>query len=170
MDSRTLFALIILFLPLASFVFQIFFGKKVGPKGVWISVAAIGVTFVLAISMLFTTVTSGITSDYFPVVQWFTVGEFSLDLGFQLDNLALAMLVIVQLIAFLVHLYSVEYMRGDIRYTRYFGFLGIFTFSMNGIVLSQNLIMMYLFWELVGLSSYLLIGHWFEKEYADFAS
>ena len=170
MDSRTLFALIILLLPLASFVFQIFFGRRFGPKGAWVSVAAIGVTLVLASSMLFTTVTSGITSAYFPVVQWFSVGEFSLDLGFQLDNLALTMLVIVQIIAFLVHLYSIEYMRGDIRYTRYFGFLGIFTFSMNGIVLSQNLIMMYLFWELVGLSSYLLIGHWFEKESAANAS
>ena len=62
--------------------------------------------------------------------------------------------------------YSTEYLKGDPRYTRYFGYLGLFTFSMNGIVLADNLIMMYVFWELVGLSSYLLIGFWFEKHSA----
>ena len=73
------------------------------------------------------------------------------------DNITIIMLIVVSLISFLVHLYSSEYMKGDIRYSRYYAFLGIFTFSMNGIVLSDSLIMMYIFWELVGLSSYLLI-------------
>jgi NADH-quinone oxidoreductase subunit L len=80
------------------------------------------------------------------------------------------MLLVVALISFLVHLYSVEYMKGDPRYSRYFAFLGVFTFSMNGIVLADSLVMMYIFWELVGLSSYLLIGFWFEKESAANAS
>ncbi len=66
----------------------------------------------------------------------------------------------------LVHIFSVEYMRGDIRYNRYFAYLGIFTFSMSGIVLTHNILMMYIFWELVGLSSYLLIGFWYEKKSA----
>ena len=74
------------------------------------------------------------------------------------------MLMVVSLIGFLVHLYSTEYMKGDPRYSRYFAFLGIFIFSMNGIVLADSLIMMYIFWELVGLSSFLLIGFWFEKD------
>ena len=80
------------------------------------------------------------------------------------------MLMVVSLISFLVHLYSTAYMEGDPRYSRYFAFLGLFTFSMNGIVLSNSLVMMYLFWELVGLSSYLLIGFWFEKDSAANAS
>jgi NADH-quinone oxidoreductase subunit L len=80
------------------------------------------------------------------------------------------MLVVVALISSLVHLYSTAYMAGDVRYSRYFGFLGIFTFSMNGIVLANSLFMIYIFWELVGLSSYLLIGHWWEKDSAANAS
>ena len=103
-------------------------------------------------------------------IQWFTTGEFSVDLGFLINNVAAIMLLVVALISFLVHLYSVEYMKGDPRYSRYFAFLGVFTFSMNGIVLADSLVMMYIFWELVGLSSYLLIGFWFEKESAANAS
>ena len=169
MDVRTQFALIILFLPLASFVLQIFFGRRIGPRGVWISVAASFVTLILAASMLFTVVL-GTPMNHYPEVAWFSVGDFSLTLGFQLDNIAVVLLVVVALISSLVHLYSVAYMKGDVRYTRYFGYLGIFTFSMNGIVLAHSLFMMYMFWELVGLSSYLLIGHWFEKESAANAS
>ncbi|MFC1618999.1 NADH-quinone oxidoreductase subunit L [Candidatus Neomarinimicrobiota bacterium] len=165
MDPRTMYALIILFLPLASFVLQIFFGKRIGPRGVWISVASLFITLILAFSMLFTTVL-GTPIHHYPEVEWFSLGSFSLTLGFQLDNLAVAMLTVVAIISSLVHLFSVEYMRGDIRYTRYFGYLGLFTFSMNGIVLAHSLVMMYIFWELVGLSSYLLIGHWFEKDSA----
>ena len=169
MDIRGQFALLILFLPLASFILQIFFGKRLGPRAVWISVASAFITLILAGSMLLT-IALGTPMAYFPEVEWFNLGEFGLTVGFQLDNLAVAMLVIVALISTLVHLYSVEYMRGDIRYNRYFGYLGLFTFSMNGIVLAHSLIMMYMFWELVGLSSYLLIGHWFEKESAANAS
>ena len=80
------------------------------------------------------------------------------------------MLFVVNLISMLVHLFSIAYMKGDKRYTRYFAYLGIFTFSMLGIVLTDNLLMMYIFWELVGLSSYLLIGFWYEKKSASDAS
>ncbi|MEE9464350.1 MAG: NADH-quinone oxidoreductase subunit L [Candidatus Neomarinimicrobiota bacterium] len=165
MHTLTLYALIILFLPLASFVLQIFFGRLLGPRGVWISVGAVAVTLMLAFSMFFTTVL-GSPMEHYPEVTWFSVGDFTLTLGFQLDNIAVVMLVVVAVISGLVHLFSVEYMRGDIRYTRYFGYLGLFTFSMNGIVLAHSLVMMYVFWELVGLSSYLLISHWFEKDTA----
>ncbi len=165
MDSRTLFALIILFLPLASCVLQVFFGRRLGPRWVWISVSAEFVTLILALSML-ATVILGTPMEHYPEVQWFSVGSFTLTLGFQLDNLAVVMLVVVAIISSLAHFYSVEYMRGDVRYTRYFGYLGLFTFSMNGIVLAHSLVMMYVFWELVGLSSYLLISHWFERETA----
>ena len=80
------------------------------------------------------------------------------------------MLVTVYIISFVVHVFSIDYMKGDKRYNRYFAYLGIFTFSMNGIVLTHNFLMMYIFWELVGLSSYLLIGFWFEKKSASDAA
>ena len=169
MHALTINALLILFLPLASFVLQIFFGRFLGPKGVWISVASVAATLVLALSMFFT-IATGTTIAHFPEVQWFSLGEFTVRLGFQIDHLAIVLLVVVGIISTLVHIYSTAYMKGDVRFTRYFGYLGIFTFSMNGIVLANSLIMMYIFWELVGLSSYLLIGHWFEKDSAANAS
>ncbi len=165
MDPRTQYALAILLLPLASFVLQIFFGRRLGPRGVWISVMAVFATLILAFSMLLT-VALGTPMEHHPEVMWFSLGDFYVTLGLQLDNLTVVMLTVVALISATVHLYSVAYMRGDVRYTRYFGYLGLFTFSMNGIVVAHSLIMMYMFWELVGLSSYLLIGHWFEKDAA----
>ena len=80
------------------------------------------------------------------------------------------MLLVVALISTCTHIFSTQYLKGDIRYSRYFAYLGLFTFSMNGIVLANNLMSMYMFWELVGVSSYLLIGHWFEKDSAANAS
>ena len=80
------------------------------------------------------------------------------------------MLLVVSLISSMTHIFSLEYMKGDVRYNRYYAYLGFFTFSMNGIVLANNLMSLYIFWELVGVSSYLLIGHWFEKHSAADAS
>ena len=74
------------------------------------------------------------------------------------------MLIVVNAISAFVHLYSVKYMEGDTKYGRYFAYLGLFTFSMLGLVLTNNVLLMYVFWELVGVSSYLLIGFWYEKK------
>jgi NADH-quinone oxidoreductase subunit L len=82
------------------------------------------------------------------------------------DNLTAVMLVVVGLVSFLVHVYSLGYMKGEVRYGRFFAYLGIFSFSMLGLVLSGNLLFLFLFWELVGFSSYLLIGFYFEKDSA----
>ncbi len=166
MTPKLIFALAILFLPLLSFAFQIFFGSRIGRKAHWVSIIALGLTLSLALSFF---ANIFITPGYALLdvnTVWFTTGNFSVELGFFIDNIAAVMLVVVSTISFLVHIYSTEYMRGDSRYTRYFGYLGLFTFSMNGIVLANNLIMMYVFWELVGISSYLLIGFWFEKQSA----
>jgi NADH-quinone oxidoreductase subunit L len=98
------------------------------------------------------------------------MGEFKIRLGFLVDNITIIMLLVVALISTCTHIFSTQYLKGDIRYSRYFAYLGLFTFSMNGIVLANNLMSMYMFWELVGVSSYLLIGHWFEKDSAANAS
>jgi NADH-quinone oxidoreductase subunit L len=97
---------------------------------------------------------------------WITLGSTSIKLGMLLDNLSVIMIFTVTLISLLVHIYSVAYMKGDTRYSRYFAYLGLFTFSMTGIVFTHNFLMMYIFWELVGVSSYLLIGFWYEKKSA----
>jgi NADH-quinone oxidoreductase subunit L len=93
-----------------------------------------------------------------------------IEIGFMIDNIAAIMLVAVSIVSALIHLFSIGYMHGDVRYGRYFAYLGLFTFSMFGIVLTNNFLLMYMSWELVGLSSYLLIGHWFEKKSASDAA
>ena len=150
-----------LFLPILSFITLIFFGKKLKNRSHLIALPLIGLTLINSISLLI----NSLSDKYFHVsnsFEWFNTGMFVVNLGYEVDNITVIMLVVVSLISFLVHLYSTEYMKDDKRYSRYFAFLGIFTFSMNGIVLSDSLIMMYIFWELVGLSSFLLIGFWFE--------
>ena len=165
-------ALLILFLPLLSFVLQIFFGRRYeDKKGEWVSVGLVFTTLIMALVMLGLMLSKSDPGFSLEVQQsWLDLGVFKIDLGIFIDNITVIMLVVVALISSLVHLYSTAYMAGDVRYSRYFGFLGIFTFSMNGIVLANSLFMIYIFWELVGLSSYLLIGHWWEKDSAANAS
>jgi len=171
MDNSTIFALLILFLPLVAFLYQLFFGKSLGAQTHFVSLAIIGIMLALSLNFFFQIFDHHLTGPILDVSGlWFSTGAFSLELGIYIDKLTVIMLMVVSLISFLVHLYSTSYMEGDIRYSRYFAFLGLFTFSMNGIVLSNSLVMMYLFWELVGLSSYLLIGFWFEKDSAANAS
>src|SRR5438128_617417 len=87
-------------------------------------------------------------------------------LGLVLDDLTRTMLVLVTAIGALIHIYSLGYMKEDAGKSRYFAALSFFMFSMLGVVLSNNFVMMFIFWELVGFSSYLLIGHWFERDAA----
>lgn len=98
---------------------------------------------------------------------WIDLGtHFRVDIGFTLDELARGMMLVVTSIGFLVHLFSLAYMKDDSGKSRYFAGLSLFMFSMTGIVLADNFVMMFVFWELVGVSSYILIGHWFEKSSA----
>jgi NADH-quinone oxidoreductase subunit L len=129
-----------------------------------IAVAAIGASFVLALLALDVALSS--TTAGAPVVvnvPWFSVGPTTLSLGAIFDPLAATMLVIVTFVSLLVQIYSHGYMAGDPGYSRYFAFMCLFTFSMLGIVLAPNFLQMYVFWELVGLSSYLLIGFWWNR-------
>ena len=153
--------LLFLLLPISSFIILIFFGKRLKEKSSYIGLTLIGLMLINAVLFL---IESPFKYAIKNSVNWFDTGSFSINLGYYVDNITAIMLVVVSLISFLVHLYSTEYMKGDPKYSRYFAFLGIFTFSMNGIVLADSLVMMYIFWELVGLSSFLLIGFWFEKE------
>ena len=158
-------SLLILFLPLLSFIGQLTIAKKLKNKAHFLSLSIIGFTLILAIYIFYNIIVGHFIYEN-EFVKWFTTGAFTISLGIHIDSVTSIMLCVVALISFLVHLYSTEYMKGDKRYNRYFAFLGLFTFSMNGIVLSDSLFMMYLFWELVGLSSFLLIGFWFEKDSA----
>jgi NADH-quinone oxidoreductase subunit L len=168
-------AIVILFLPLIGFTVALFFAKKV-KKVYLVEIVLIIATFLLSVFLLYSKLVyypnNNITSEF----QWINLGtgpimgKVTVDLGMFLDNVTVIMMFAVALISMLVHIFSIGYMEGDKRYNRYFAYLGIFTFSMSGIVLTHNVLMMYIFWELVGLSSYLLIGFWYEKKSASDAA
>ena len=174
MHSLIQLSIVVLLLPLLSFVILIFFNRRLPRRGDFIGVGILGSAFAISAYIFW----SVIVQTYDPAfkIAWdFTwidlgnvpgIGPLTIKMGIVIDNLTAIMLAMVTLISLLVHLYSTGYMAGDKNYGRYFAFLGIFTFSMLGIVLSDNLFSIYIFWELVGLSSYLLIGFFFEKESA----
>jgi NADH-quinone oxidoreductase subunit L len=97
---------------------------------------------------------------------WFTIGNTEVMAGILLNNLSVLLLLLVSLIALPVHIYSTAYMKHDDRYSRYFTYLSFFCFSMLGLVVVDSLVLFYAFWELVGFSSYLLIGFWFTRDKA----
>ncbi len=167
-DTVAALALVILFLPLASFTVQIFSWKRLPRQGDWLPTSTMAVCLALAVALF-----ANMQAAHDPAFRvaasttWFRVaGVPAISMGLVVDNLTCVMLLVVTLVSFLVHLFSTGYMHGDPRYGRYFAFLSLFSFSMLGIVLSDNLMALYIFWELVGLSSYLLIGFWFEKDSA----
>jgi len=167
-DNAILYsALAILGLPLLSYVLTFFFGKKLPRQGDWIGVGFMGVAELLAIRIFIAFWQIGDPSFRIEgAFTWIDLGGFKLDAGILVDGMTAVMLMVVCTISFLVHLYSTGYMHGDRRYERFFAFLGFFTFSMLGIVLANNLFFLYVFWELVGLASYLLIGFFFHKHSA----
>jgi NADH-quinone oxidoreductase subunit L len=106
------------------------------------------------------------SSAQFPIqstVEWAVVGNFKISLGFVADNLTAIMLIVVSGVSLVVQIYSQGYMKGDSGYHRYFAFMSLFTMSMLGLVMASNLLLVYVFWEGVGLGSYLLIGFWFHR-------
>src|SRR4030067_105321 len=170
MDLITL-SVIILFIPLLGFVITLFIGMKY-KWAFLIENVLIVLGFILSVVLLYTKLSGYLDTDIVSEINWIDFGvilffgEIVVKLGIKLDNIAVIMNFTVFLISMVVHLFSIDYMKGDLRYNRYFAYLGLFTFSMTGIVLTNNVLMMYIFWELVGLSSYLLIGFWFEKKSA----
>jgi len=164
-------SVIILFLPLLGFIVTLLLGKKI-PKIFFFEVFLLLAGLVLSAILLIGKLTSFADTSIIAEFKWIdmgnvpVIGSIKIYLGMLIDDISALMIVVVFIISFLVHFFSVDYMKGDIRYNRYFAYLGLFTFSMSGIVLTHNILMMYIFWELVGISSYLLIGFWYEKKSA----
>ena len=155
------YLLLIPFLPLASFVFTLFFGKRLGVRCHWVPIATVLTSFVCAL-MAFNDVRHGHTVNQ-DLYTWISSGSFKASVGFLLDELTAVMLIVVTSISSLVHIYSVGYMKGEDGYYRFFSYLSLFTFSMLMLVLGNNFLQLFFGWEAVGLSSYLLIGFYYEK-------
>lgn len=162
--------LTILLLPLLAFILLIFFGKRLPRQGDWLAAGLMTLTLLLSLFLLLFKLNAYPGESISSSFDWVVVGSHTIDFGIMIDNLAAVMLVVVTLVSTLVHYFSMGYMNDDVRYSRYFAYLGLFSFSMLGIVLTNNILLMYVFWELVGISSYLLIGHWYEKKSASNAA
>jgi NADH-quinone oxidoreductase subunit L len=153
---------IILFLPLLAAAVITLFTQKNRNVSAGLSIGAVVISF--ALSALFVKVNGFAPAQKEIALNWLSIGDaFQVDIGFRLDPLSLGMILMVTGVAALIHIYSVGYMHGDPGFSRFFACLSLFTFSMLGIVLSNNFLQTFIFWELVGVSSYLLIGFWYEK-------
>jgi NADH-quinone oxidoreductase subunit L len=133
----------------------------------WIAFLALFVSFLFAIAILFQFIGDPALQSHgynpAPLYQWFSFGPLKYPIQFRVDTLTAVMLVVVTTVSMLVHLYSMGYMQGDPGYSRFFIELGIFTLSMLILVLAANFLVIFIGWELVGLSSYLLIGFWYDR-------
>jgi len=159
-------------IPLAAYVLQIFLGKRLPGKGDWLPTAGMFVVMCITVRMLFVALGAAGHGPFFhesvreggPVFGWFYQAaekdpSLNLVAGILYDGLGAAMLAVVGVVSFFVHLFSIGYMKGDRRYHIFFANISLFTFAMLGLVLSDNLLFLFIFWELMGLMSYLLIGH-----------
>ncbi len=158
-------ALLVLLLPLASAALIALFLRRQGAWAAWISTGTAGAIAVLSLQLIF-----GGERDFSASWDWLRFGDFVVRIGFKFDDLAALMLFVVSFVGFLIHVFSLGYMHDDPARARFFGGLSIFMFSMLGIVLASNLFMIFIFWELVGFSSWLLINHYHEKPSAADAS
>ncbi|HEY8496716.1 MAG TPA: NADH-quinone oxidoreductase subunit L [Limnochordales bacterium] len=147
-------------LPLAAAFFIALFGHRTTGQGDRVGIGAISIAFLLSVGVLLDVIGGARLAQSF---EWAVHGDLVLRLGYQVDPLAAVMLVVVTLVSMMVHIFSVGYMEGDARYKRYYGVLSLFTASMLGLVIADNLLFLFVFWELMGLCSYLLIGHYFEE-------
>ncbi len=178
MTQETLVSIsvIILLLPLFGFITTIFFGRRMPRQGDLWETGILFTALLLSLVVLFVKLIAFPQDTIEFSFHWIDfgdapfIGPLKVDLGVVIDNLSAIMLAVVCIVSAFVHLFSIGYMRGDVRYSRYFSFLGLFTFSMLAIVLTNNFFAMYVGWELVGLCSYLLIGHWYEKQSASDAA
>ena len=153
-------AWVVVVLPLISAALILFFGKRTPGKGAVYGIVAVGAAFLFSIGVLWHFVEGG--GPFEGSIDWFTIGPLHLELGILVDGLTGIMLVVVTSISLCVHIYSLGYMHGDERFTWFYVVLSLFTAAMLTVVVSNNVIQLLVGWEIMGVCSYLLIGHWWE--------
>ncbi|RDU37511.1 NADH-quinone oxidoreductase subunit L [Neobacillus piezotolerans] len=160
-------AWIIPLFPLLSFLILLLFGKRLKEASSFVGIALTLASLAMSVAVL---VERFSAPTYKAEAVWLKIGDFQLTAGFEVNQLNALMLFIVSLVSCLVHIYSRGYMHGDERIPVFYAYLGLFTFAMLGLVVSPNLLQTYIFWELVGVGSFLLIGFYFYKEEAKAAA
>jgi NADH-quinone oxidoreductase subunit L len=155
-------------IPFVSFFLILFVGKRTPGRGAPVGILAVGVSLVMSILVFFDFV--GQAEPVERSITWFSLDSFRVELGMSIDGLTAMMFIVVTVVSFLVHVYSAGYMAHEPRFTWYYAALSLFTGSMLNLVIANNLFQLLVGWELVGICSYLLIGHfWEEKANSDAA-
>ncbi|MBM9536271.1 NADH-quinone oxidoreductase subunit L [Desulfobulbus alkaliphilus] len=152
------------FLPLASFVLTLLVGKRLGTRAHWVPIITVLLAFFFSLLAFFRVLSGEIINQ--DLYTWISSGSLTVSVGFLVDQLTAVMLIVVTSVSALVHIYSVGYMKGEEGYYRFFAYLSLFTFSMLMLVMGNNFLQLFFGWEAVGLSSYLLIGFYYEKKSA----
>ncbi len=156
-----LYALIPL-LPLATFLVLGLGGWRIKDRAHLVAVPAVVLSLILSVAAFLEVAVSGSVISV-PLYTWLTSGHLDIHIGLHIDRLTAVMLLLVTGVSSLVHVYTIGYMHGEPGYARFFSYIALFTFSMLMLVLADNLLQLFIFWEAVGLCSYLLIGHWYER-------
>lgn len=148
------------------FCYLLYSGRKLEKEAAYL-VFFVFLSFILAVLVLIERFSEASVKHKW---VWLRAGDVDISFGFEVTALGALMLFIVTLVSLLIHVYSKGYMKGDERLPTFYAYLGLFTFAMLGLVISTNLLQLYIFWELVGLGSFLLIGFYFFKEEAKAAA
>lgn len=169
MDTIMQYAWLIPLFPLFAFILIVSFGRQLKEGSVFVGGLAIGISFIMALMTFLERFKEGAT-DFKYAVDWLQIGDTVVRMGYEVNQLNALMLVIVTFVSLLVQIYSKGYMHGDERFPVFYQYLSLFTFSMLGLVISPNLLQVYIFWELVGVCSFLLVGFYFFKPEAKAAA
>src|SRR6185437_13182222 len=171
MPIPTSILLIIVLAPLAGALLAGLLRNRIGRAGAaGVTILGVAVSCALSCWVLYQLVWGGAPAFNADVYTWFTVGKLSLHVGFLVDRLTAMMLVVVTFVSLMVHIYTIGYMADDDGFQRFFAYIALFTFSMLMLVMANNFLQLFFGWEAVGLVSYLLIGFWFTRDSATFAS
>ena len=172
-STDQLLILLLLALPIAGFGITALVGRRLGTRAWAIAVPAIIATWAIAMFLVYQTLIAHAYPDggiHFRLYQWIPAGNFQVDVNFAVDALTAVMLIVVCTVGMLVHVYSIGYMAHAPGRWRFFAYLNFFMFSMLLLVLADNFLLLFVAWELVGLSSYLLIGFWYRRRSAALAA
>ncbi len=164
MDYKVLITWLIPLFPLSGWLLWGLFGKYFKGYSGYFASLFVAASFILSVILfIIVSYSHGFTSTLYP---WIHAANFRVGISAVIDRLSVVMLVMVTGVSTIVHVYSIGYMKGDKGFSRYFSFLNLFVFSMIMLVISNNLLLLYVFWEAVGFCSYILIGFWYEKKSA----
>ena len=171
MDNMEPIYLAIVLAPLTGAIIAGLAGHLIGRSGAhWVTIIGVGISTVLSLVAYKHLMFDGGEVYNAGIYTWLTLGELNFTVGFLVDQLSVTMMVVVSFVSWMIHIYTIGYMHDDPGYQRFFSYISLFTFAMLVLVMSNNFVQLFFGWEAVGLVSYLLIGFWFKRESAIFAS